>query len=286
MKGLVVEKHTDRVILSTENGEVPVMLKDVRDIQYEDPAQDLYELGRAREADEKLGEALAYYEKAVEVNPDFEEAKKAALAVKNRFWATLTEGPTGEVEKQQAIHDRWRAGTAAAPNGAAQAARPLRESIGLTLEKRGDWVRLSFVDPKMDAGLVGLKKGDRLLAIDGTSLRYLGLETVTTMFTSPRFTNFTLEIERDLHAEKRPGGRDFAALGMRVKLEYQGLVVHSVKSDGFAERAGVREGDLLTFIGGEATRYMPLRKAERFVQKAAGGRVALTIRRSALLMRK
>src|SRR3989338_7218511 len=112
MKGLVVERHADRVILSTEKGEVPVMLEDIRNIDYQDSAQHFFELGKAREAAGRLGEAIAYYEEALKANPEFDEAKKAALGVRNRYWATQTQGPSGEIERQQAIQDAWRRGGA------------------------------------------------------------------------------------------------------------------------------------------------------------------------------
>src|SRR3989338_3099525 len=46
LKGLVVEQHADRVIFSTENGEVPIFLKGVKDIRYDEPAQNFMKIGK------------------------------------------------------------------------------------------------------------------------------------------------------------------------------------------------------------------------------------------------
>ncbi len=286
VKGLVVEQHADRLIMSTEKGEVPVMISTIREVEYDDPAQSFFQLGKAREVDNKLGEALAYYEKAVEANPDFEEAKKAALGVRNRFWAVSTQGPTGEVEKQQAIEDARHTRSPEAAGARVQNLRQtLKDNVGLSLEKKGDWTRVTFVDAKKDAGLVGMRKGDRLVSIDGESLRYLSLDVVVRAMTEPRFSNFTLEYDRDCFVE-RGAAKDVKGLGVKVKLEYQGVVVESVKKDGAADAVGVREKDLLTHIDGKPTRYMPLKKANELVRHSEKQKIALTVRRPALLTRK
>ncbi len=80
IKGLVVERYADRIILSTEKGEIPILLSGIKKIDYDDAEQNFMQVGRAYEAENKYGEALAYYEKALEANPNFEEAKKAAAS--------------------------------------------------------------------------------------------------------------------------------------------------------------------------------------------------------------
>ena len=67
LKGLVVESHADRIILSTENGEVPILLKGIKNIQYDSPEQSFMQMGQVYQSEGKYGEALAFYEKAVEL---------------------------------------------------------------------------------------------------------------------------------------------------------------------------------------------------------------------------
>ena len=62
LKGLVVEEHHDRIILSTENGEIPVLRDEILKIDYDNPAQNFIQAGRAYEDKERWPEALAYYE--------------------------------------------------------------------------------------------------------------------------------------------------------------------------------------------------------------------------------
>ena len=289
LKGLVVEKHADRIVLSTEKGEIPILLNGVKNIQYDAPEQNFFEAGKSYEAENKLGQALAYYEKALEANPNFEEAKVASLAVRNRFWATSAEGPRNEIEKQQAVYDAWDKGGASAEEVIKKKEEVqsdlLKERLGIVLEKKGDWVRIESSDPTKPAALTGLKRSDRLVSIDGDSLRYLNLEAVRKYFLVPRFSSFTLEFSRDCALNKENGLTRLKDLGLKLKLQYQGLVIESVKQGSLANDTGLKKDDLLTHVNGESTRYMPLKEVVRLIEDPSESKIIFTIRRPILLAR-
>ena len=289
LKGLVVEQHADRIILSTEKGEIPIFLKGVKNIRYDDPAQNFMKIGQAYESEGKLGEALAFYEKAAEVNPDFEEAEKAANGVRNRFWAQRTEGPRNQMETKQMIYDAWGQGRPIDQlihKEVLEQTTALREGLGVSLDRKGDWICFDFVDPKKEAAVAGLRKNDRLVSMDGRSLRYLNEEVVVKDFLSPKFSNFTLEFERDCFVHKERNQVNLPDLGLKLRLEYQGLIIQSVKDGSPAAEAGLKEGDLLTRVDGTATRYMPLKKVVQLIQHSQEDRIVFTIRRSTLLVRR
>ena len=288
LKGLVVEKHADRIFLSTEKGEIPILLSGIKDIQYDTAEQNFFKAGKAYEAENKLGPALAFYEKALEENPNFEEAKVAALGVRNRFWASSTEGPINEVEKQQAVYDAWQRGTAiedVIAKKAKEQAALLKERLGITLEKKGDWIRLANVESAKPAALAGLKRYDRLVSMDGESLRYLNLESVEKLLLLPRYSNFNLEFDRDCLLNKGGWSGNIKGLGFQLKLRYQGLVVDSVDEKRAAYAAGIKNEDLLTHVNANSTRYMPLKDVPRLMEDPKEEKMVLTIRRSALLAR-
>jgi len=284
LKGLVVERHTDRIILSTEKGEIPILLSGIKNIQYDDPEQNFMQIGRAYEAENKYGEALAYYEKALEVNPDFDDAKKAAAAMKSRFWAQTTEGPQGEMEKQQAISDSWSSGDLSSDTSAkkliSEDRKTLHHSLGLMLLKKGDWVIVDESSRKSDADVAGLEHGDRLVAIDAESLRYLGPEVVAKKMLLPHYSSFTLDYEREYRVEKAGGNA-----GLHLKLDQEGTVIEKVDDGSAAADAGLRAGDLVMSIDGKSTRYMPLGKVTEIL-RASQPAATLSVRRSAMLSRK
>ena len=289
VKGLVVEKHSDRIILSTEKAEIPILLSGIKDIQYDAPEQNFFKAGKSYEAENKLGQALAYYEKALEVNPDFEEAKMAVLAVRNRFWASAAEGPRGEVEKQQAVYDAWEKGGASAEDVIKKKEKEqqslLKERSGITLGKAGDWVKIENLDSTKLAALTGLKINDRLVSADGDSLRYLDLEAVRKYFLTPRFSNFSLEYDRDFFLTKSDDFHHVKDLGIKLKLKYQGLMIQSVAEGSAASIAGLKSDDLVTHVNGVAIRYKPLRDVVALIEDSKQQKIVFTIRRAALLTR-
>lgn len=290
VRGLIVEQHEDRYILSTENGEIPILRKSVKEVQFDSPEQNFMNIATSLEKAGKLDQALAYYNKAIEANPNSTDARNAALGVRNRLTAVSSEGPRNEVEKQQLLLESWTQGKNfedVAKEKKTQDAKSLREGLGVTLEKKGDWVRFEYVDPKKPGGLAGLKRGDRLVSIDGLSLRYLQPDSIMKTMLVPRFSSFTLEYERDvfLHLEEL-SSKKLNDLGLKLKLEYQGIVVHSVKKGSEAQRAGLLPKDLIVSVDGQSTRYMPIKKLAQLVEKTAEDRSVFTVRRSAVIARR
>ncbi len=289
LKGLVVEKHADRIILSTEKKELPILLKGIKNIQYDDPERSLLEVGKAYEQSGELAVALAYYEKALTINPGFEEAKAASQGVRNRFWAISTQGPKNEIEKQQLLYDAWGQGRSIDDlirKKVVEETKALRDGLGIRLEKKGDWVRIGYVDSRKDAWVAGLRKNDRLVSIDGQSLRYLSVDLIQKSFLSPRYSNFTLEFERNIFLHGDGNKKSSTQLGFQLKLEYQGLVISRVKSESPANQSGLRDQDLLVAVNDESVRYLPIDKVSQLIQKTSHDRVVLSIRRSTLLARK
>lgn len=287
--GLVVEQHQDRVIVSTAQGELPVFRKDIAEIQFDSEFQNYLAMAREYEKQGKLGLALDYYNKTLEANPDCEPARKAIVGVQNRFWAASTEGPRDQVEKYQAIHDSWDQGRSVddvIQEKAIRQLKLLREGLGLVPAKKGDWVVAEFVDSKKPAGLGGLRRNDRLVSIDGQSLRYLSVDVVAQQLLLPAYTDFTLEYERDCYVHVPEGSGRLKDLGLDIRLENRGLVVKSVKKETPAARAGLLPKDLVTKINGEATRYMPLARARQLIETAGTERVIITVRRTGVWTRR
>lgn len=284
LKGLVVERHVDRIILSTEKGEIPILLAGIKNIEYDEPEQNFMQIGKAYEAQDKLGEALAYYEKALEMNPDFEEARRAATAMRNRFWTKSTEGPQNEIEKKQLLYDAWGSGqsfTDAPKKKSLEQAEKLKSAFGMTLEKKGDWVRVGGA-----RHAVPVQKGDRLVAMDGESLRYLNVDAVARKMLEPWFSNFTLELERDYFLQKIKGEKELKDFGVKLKLATQGVLVDEVIPAGAAAEAGLKAEDLLTAIDGVSTRYLPMKKISEMIEANSRPALVFTIRRSVFLTRR
>jgi tetratricopeptide (TPR) repeat protein len=289
VKGLVVEEHADRILLSTVDGERALMRREIERVEYDGLEYSLFQLGRQMEAENHPREALSYYEKAVEVNPELVEARQAALGIRSRIWAqVLDEGPKGEVQKQQDIQDSWRANVdpdALIRERTADEANALWKRMDLRLANRGEWVVVS--DARIGGYVYkrGFVQGDALVALDGKSLRYLNREAVTEKLLEPRYANATLQFRRAVRVPKPEGARRLRDLGFRIEQQYNGLTVTDVAAGGPA--AGLlKPDDLVVEINGELTRYMPLKEAVRMIEERATDDLVLTINRSVTVTRK
>lgn len=289
LKGLVVEEHEDRILLSTADGEKSILRRGIKKIEYDDPAQNFLKVGREYEKKERWGEALAYYEKALELNPDLEDARKASVRVRNRHWAKAAVGPIAEVERRQSLYESWdkRRFTAKKSSIEKEPQQLLEEGLGVRLEKKGDWVRIAEVKPGREAAGAGLRRGDRLVSADGESLRYLGVEAVREKLVSPRYSSFTLEYDRDCKLMKTGLEKEFKEFGFEVRLEMNGLVVRAVTASSAASRAGLKENDLVVEVNGGTTRYLSMKKLMAMIQQDRSEvNAVMTVRRAALLSRK
>ena len=129
-----------------------------------------------------------------------------------------------------------------------------------------------------------MKRGDRLVSIDGQSLRYLSLEIVSSKMTTPHFTSFHLEYERDCFV--RRGGRTAKDLGLRLRIVYRGPVIEKIEPQSSAAQAGLQENDLLVAVSGSATRYLDLGQIMKKIDDTQTDPVAFTVRRSSFLTRR
>lgn len=270
IKGLVVEEHEDRVVFSTADGEIRLKRTLIADLQFDDPAYTFLSLGRERERQEKFGEALSYYEKAYQLNPNLEDAKSAALGIRSRFWANFGQGPVSEVAKQQAIENAYRSDQTLEEQMKAREddlGKEVWTRMGMELTVIGDWMTVTKVKLGSQAQRKVLKPGDRVLAIDGTSMKYLNKAAVGEKLLEPRFTSLKAGIGR---AVSIPAGesRKLKDLGFKMSQAYDGIVVTEVRAGSASDRLGFKAGDQIDKINGTMTRYLPLGKAVESIEKS------------------
>lgn len=279
LKGLIVEQHEDRVILSTEKGEVPVFRAGITNIKFDDPSQNFYQVGSAYEKEGKYGEALAYYEKSLELNPSAKETQMAASRVRNHFWQASTEGPKGEIEKRQLLSDAYGTGKLPKKGTAVNSDKELKDRLGIRLKRRGDWNSIMSVDSSKPFGQAGLRMGDELVSIDGQSLRFLNASVVTKKLLEPHASHIIIQTQRDLVIMKE-SPLSLSDIGFNLKLEYDGLVITEVASEGRAYKAGLRDNDLLIFVNGSPTRYTPMGKVKQIIEDPATKKIVFSVRRN------
>lgn len=287
--GLIVEEHEDRIVLSTDEGEKPVLRKEIKDIQYHESEYDLLNLGRQMEERKQWQEALSYYEQAIKMNPNLTEAREAVAGVRSRLWSKQAEGPIDEVAIRQDLEDAWRASTPPeeiAANRKKDAEKLLWDRLGILVKQRDEWV---VVERSRTGGMgerAGLRAGDELTAVDGKSLKYLNEQAVIARLLEPRYASATVQIRRRLALSKPSAEAGAKELGFAVKLRYNGLTVTGVDPLGLAAQHGLKPKDIVVDINARPTRYMPLKEAHKLIRDAGPDSLELKVNRSLFIMRK
>ncbi|MBF0254097.1 MAG: PDZ domain-containing protein [Candidatus Omnitrophica bacterium] len=289
IKGLVVENHEDRIVISTADGEKVVLKSDYQQIDYDEPAYSLMEFARDFDHRKKYIEALSYYEKALELNPELDEARKAAMAIRNRLWASHTEGPVAELSKQQDIRDAW-----SADQSLEEIVRQKQKDLNALLWDRmglklsdgaGDWVSVEAVRLGSEVFKRGVRQGDLLQAVDGQSLRHLKIDAVRQKILEPRYSSMTLDVLRSYRlGDAGVKSRRLGNLGLRLKQEYQGPMISDVKPLSPADRAGIREGDLVIEVADKPTRYLKIKQVKRLIERGGSGGSAIVVLKRTLQM--
>jgi hypothetical protein len=241
LKGLVVEEHADRIVLSAEQGEQTVFRSQIEEVFYAEPERNyLYLGGQALESGD-FGAARGFFQKALQINSVFSEAadaiERAADLEKKQDW--VSQG----LDLLQALEKQW----------------------GITLAQGKELAVVQEVRPGSLAERSGLAAGDGLVAAWNVSLAFIPAGAVARELIGPPGSISKLTIQRAV--ELPAGGR----LEMKLSMERLGLTAAG-------EAPGLLPGDRIISIGGKPTRYMPLGDARGMIQSAKEG-VELLIHR-------
>jgi len=248
LKGLVVEEHADRVVLSTEEGERTIFRSQIEEVFYAEPERNYLYLGSQALEQGDFGAARGFFQKALQINPDLSEAAdalgRAADAEKKREW--VDEG----LDLLQAMEKQW----------------------GITL---GEGKELPVVRERRPGSLAeraGLAVGDGLVAAWSRSLAFLPTGAAAKELIGPPGSSIKLTLRREV---KRPAGSP----EIKLSMERLGLTAA-------AAAPPLAAGDRIVSIDGEPTRYMPLEQARKRVQAGSSKGLELVIHRDLKVTRE
>ena len=258
LKGLVVEAHVDRLVVSTVDGERVVWRRDVDEVFFDDPERNYLYLGdEALEAGDVHG-AIALFQKATQFNAELEEVRDALRRADDRRRKLETLWEVRDPEA--ALRKRW----------------------GVRLAATEGAPTITAVTTPSFGERAGLQADDHVIAVWGASMAYRPIPQVAEWLLGPSGSPLKLLIERDLllSAAALPGGK---WPGFEPAITPAGLAVAETGPLGAA--AGLRPGDRIAAINGHATRYLPLASVRALLDRLKGTSVSLQIDRAMFLTR-
>ncbi|MBN1353105.1 MAG: PDZ domain-containing protein [Candidatus Omnitrophica bacterium] len=281
IKGIVVEEYSDRIVLSTYEGEKTIMKDAIRQIVYDLPEQNLVKLGDAFVARHDLEKAYFFYDKALKVNPDYEIASIKRNYVAGYLFRRSRERKLEDVKRMQAAEE-WTK-SAVAGKAEESADKKLNDEIGITIAMDGGRAKIADVRKGSPAYLAGLRKNDVLVSAWGRLTGYMKKEDIENLLMEHGPGEIRIEIERKFVVNKAltPAALDYVSLiGGKFDMLIDGLTLVDVKEGGPCETAGLKKDDLIMAINGAPTRYMPLARAIKIVKRQDNKKVVFLARRS------
>ncbi len=253
LKGLVVEEHLDRLIVSTADGEQVIRRRDIDEGFFDDPERNYLYLGNEALAGGDLNGATTLFQKALQFNPRLEEVRDAIQRTED-IRRKLVSGWTVN-DPVAAVWTRW----------------------GMRLAGTGDYPVVEQVAAGRAAAQAGLRVGDRLVAVWGASTGFRALPDVAAQILGPQATPVKFTLQREIVLPP-PHTAAMAWPGIELSLGPQGAMVAAAGAAGLA--AGVQVGDLVVALDGRATRYMPLAAARAALAAARGRGITLRVQRT------
>ncbi|MFA4981154.1 MAG: PDZ domain-containing protein [Candidatus Omnitrophota bacterium] len=291
LKGIVVEEYKDRVVLSTEKGEIAVLKSAIREMRFDNPEDNLVRLAEGAWSRRDYNRAYAYYKMALGLNPNFKAARDGMIFLDGYLFRKEEGGKEDSVERQQVIE---RTGGFVAKDkgdreGLAEKAAKTKRTLGITLRSKDGVIIIEKVAPRSSAAEAGIKPGDALVAIWGKLTGYMQEEEIMDLLLDKPALEIKCSIERTVDVMINPR-RNFLSsikslMGASFGMEFDGLTVTEVDRKGAAAGAGLKKGDLVTAIDGRPTRYMPINDAVGMIKDSKRDTARFTLRREIIMWR-
>lgn len=257
LKGLIVEEHRDRVVVSTEEGEKPILRGDIDEVFYDDAERNYLYLGNEALALREFAMAKGLFRKALQIFPRFQEAEDALHRLEDL--KLKEESGFKAHDPLEALHEQW----------------------GLNLSRQGQkWVVVQGAAEGLLAYRSGIASGDALVSFWGDSLAYLNVVEVAETLVGPPGSAVKLTLSREVSL---PGD---ATPGITLSMQRLGLTVAAVGPLGRAGRTGLVPGDRIVAMDGKSTRYLPFSQARRILQEAGERGTVLLIHRDRMIRRE
>lgn len=282
IKGIVVEEYKDRVLMSTVDGERTIPKTDIRELYFDTEEQNLIKLAeQARDRGDFI-KAFVYYDKAFKINPDSRQAKDGIVFLQGYLFKKDMAKKEEDINRRNDFEERGSGPVTIKTEEEKfkEDLEKLRKTSGISLKSAtGGVTQVENVAVGSPAYEAGARKGDTLVAIWGRLVGYLSLQEVVQTILEKTSLETKITVERAVTLNKNNLGVDF-------KMEIEGLSVADVKDGSSAKAAGLRQGDIITSINGQSTRYMSLKKAEELITKSKDDMIKLLFRREMVIWGK
>lgn len=291
VKGIVVEDYQSRIVISTIDGEQTIMKDEIGEIYYDTEEDNLIKLAeRARER-RNYAKAYGLYEKALKINPRSKTAQDGMVFCQSYMVRRQEADKASDVARREEFerYGGFAGGERAEAGKEDDLKSRLKDALGMTLIIADGIPAVESVMPRSQAFDAGIKAGDHLVAVWSRLTGYMSLKEVIDILLEKTSFEIKVTIERNVDVTVNPARGAISTMsdliGAAFVMKFDGLTAEQVAEGGYAAAAGLKDGDLITTIDGQPTRYMPLKKAVDIVRSSKGTAVSITFRRQIIIWR-
>ncbi len=285
IKGVIVEEYKDRVVISTVDGEKEIMRDKIGNVIFDLEEQNLTSLGDFYQDRRMYKKAYYYYNKALEVNPNYKRAKDGLNYVGTYIQQS---GRMRKLSHIQRLNEEGLAKKEIRTFGRSDAKSSLNNDLGFSLKTKEGAFVISGVALNSPAADAGVKNGDRLTALWGRAIGYMQPGEVEEKLNASGVMDVQLTVERSYMLEVVEGmGGYYDLLGIKLGFsEMEGLVVEEVAVGSAADIAGIQKGDFVVSVQGKTTRYMALDTIAKMITSRKGDTISLETKRDIVIWKK
>ena len=277
VKGLVVDEHADRIVVSTFEGEKALNRTRIEHIRYEDEETHLLKLAGSALDTKNYEQAIYYYKKVLKLDPDSTIAKDGARMAIGKQLSSGAEIAKEEIDLMIALEE----GSDAFEKEAIEHEKNIRTLLGLELamDKKKAPCFVEAVYPRSVSYDHGVQKGDIIDSIWNTSVKYMPYEGVVREMAGPEFSVVKLSVERQVVFNKKE------LPGLNIALHKEGYFIKDVSGLLRSRENYIMPGDWILEVNSAATRYMPEKELKNMITDT-DGTVSFLIKRDIYIRRE
>lgn len=284
LKGLIVDNYTDRVVISTYEGEKVVMKADIRSVIYDSDAKVLLQKARNLYNRHKYVDAYYAYEKVLALDESNLEAKERYDYLKGYLESEMRYEIQSGVTKKEELFENAEGETIP---------QKVESDLGLAFSSENDRTYVSLVVKGSPADIAGVERGDIVISVWGELADYRDSGDVAEMFIAPG--EMRIVVERNFYPllsdrmsllDKVIPSKYGSLIGAELEVDRKGVIISKIYEEGPFSIAAIDEGDLVIGINGVHTRYMPISRLIKLLRDNRGKRIELTVQRNITLWNK
>lgn len=265
IEGEIIKETESSIIIETTIGKVTLDKEKVKKIERTNPEENFFKKGNYYFEQNKYDAAIDYYNRALEINPDYTKAKKAL----NKARRIKEKEELGKLLEIRRIKEKRE-----------KAKEKLEKKRGLVIDEIDGEFKVVHVMKNSASYKAQLKNYDHIIIIGDFHTKDMSFEKAHELLVEEAPLSLTIEREVNLVRKRLTyKKRTFVGVGIFVIKDKQDLVIVSVLKNSPADEAGIKPKDEIINIDSRDCKSLSLDECEDLISDSELTTVNILIKR-------